>query len=98
MERDPVVTRRQVKIINTYGLHMRPASKFVQHASTFQCEVWVHSGETKANGKSLLEMLGLAVEHGATIELETHGPDAQEALSALAELVTAGFHMDEEGA
>ena len=90
--------RRQVKIVNTYGLHMRPSSKFVKLAGTFQSEVWVHFGETKANGKSLLEMLGLAAERGATIEIEADGPDAEEALSALEELVAAGFHMEEEGA
>jgi phosphotransferase system HPr-like phosphotransfer protein len=43
-------------------------------------------------------MLGLAAERGATIEIEADGPDAEEALSALAELVAAGFHMEEEGA
>jgi phosphocarrier protein HPr len=98
MESGPAVARRQVKIVNTYGLHMRPSSKFVKLASTFQSEVWVHFGESKANGKSLLDMLNLAAECGATIELAADGPDADEVLSALAELVGAGFHMDEEGA
>ena len=98
MDNDDVVARREVKIVNTYGLHMRPSSKFVKLASTFQSEIRVHFRGTTANGKSLLDMTSLAAERGTTLELEARGPDAVPALAALAELVTAGFHMDEEGA
>ena len=51
---------------------------------------------TKASGKSLLEMTCLAAENGDTLELEAEGLDAEAALAALAELVAAGFHMDDE--
>jgi phosphocarrier protein HPr len=93
---EPIMARRRVEIVNTYGLHMRPANKFVGLASSFQSEVWVNHGETRANGKSILDMAGLAAECGATLDLEARGPDADEALSALADLVAAGFHMNEE--
>jgi phosphocarrier protein HPr len=98
MESGPAVARRQVKIVNTYGLHMRPSSKFVKLASSFQSEIWVHFRRTKANGKSLLEMTSVAAERGTTLDLEARGPDAEQALAALADLVAAGFHMDEAGA
>jgi phosphocarrier protein HPr len=93
---EPIMGRRRVEIVNAYGLHMRPADKFVSLARSFQAEVWVHHGETKANGKSILDMAGLAAECGTTLDLEAHGPDAEEALTALADLVAAGFHMSEE--
>jgi phosphocarrier protein len=98
MDSPPEVARREVKLVNTYGLHMRPSSKFVKLASTFQSEISVRFGDAKANGKSLLDMTTLAAEVGSTLELEARGPDAEHAISALAELVEAGFHMDEEGA
>ena len=98
MENEAVIARRQVKIVNTYGLHMRPSSKFVKLASSFQSKIWVHFRGTKANGKSLLDMTSLAAERGTTLDLEARGPDAEQAIAALAELVAAGFHMDEEGA
>jgi phosphocarrier protein HPr len=93
-----MTARREVTIVNTYGLHLRPSSKFVKLASSFQSEVWVHFRDTKANGKSLLDMTTLAAERGSTLELEARGPDAEQAVTALAELVAAGFHMDDEGA
>ena len=98
MENDAVVARRRATIVNTYGLHMRPSSKFVKLASSFQSEIRVHFREVTANGKSLLDMTTLAAEVGTTLDLEARGPDAEAALAALAELVAAGFHMDEEGA
>jgi phosphocarrier protein len=98
MESAPLVARRQVLIVNTYGLHMRPSSKFVKLASSFQSEVWVHLEGKKVNGKSLLDMTTLGAQRGSTLELELRGPDAEQALAALADLVAAGFHMEEEGA
>jgi phosphocarrier protein HPr len=90
------VARRRVEIVNAYGLHMRPANKFVKLANSFQSNVWVNHGPTRASGKSILDMSTLAAECGATLDLEARGPDAEEALSALADLVAAGFHMTEE--
>jgi len=98
MNSDDVVARRQVKIVNTYGLHMRPSSKFVKLASSFQSDIRVHFRGTTVNGKSLLDMTSLVAERGTSLDLEARGPDAEPALAALAELVAAGFHMDEEGA
>lgn len=93
---EPIIARRRVQIVNAHGLHMRPATKFVQLANSFQSEVWVHFQGTKANGKSILDMTSLAAECGTTLELEARGPDAEAALSALADLVAAGFHMTDE--
>jgi phosphocarrier protein HPr len=93
---EPIMARRRVEIVNAYGLHMRPADKFVRLARSYQAEVWVHHGETRANGKSILDMAGLAAECGTTLDLEASGPDAAEAIAALADLVAAGFHMSEE--
>ena len=98
MQQDAGVTRRQVKIVNTYGLHMRPSSKFARLANSFQSDIRIHFQGTTVSGKSLLEMVSLAAECGATLDLEARGPDAEEALDALAELVGAGFHMEEENA
>ncbi len=98
MQQDAGVARRQVKIINTYGLHMRPSSKFAKLANSFQSDIRVHFQGTTVNGKSLLEMTTLAAECGATLDLEAKGTDAEKALDALTELVAAGFHMEEENA
>ena len=92
----PAVAHRQVEIVNAYGLHMRPAGKFVKLASSFQSEVWVDHRGTRANGKSILDMTTLAAECGTRLDLEARGPDAEPALDALSDLVAAGFGMVDE--
>jgi phosphocarrier protein HPr len=93
---EPVLARRRVQIVNAYGLHVRPATKFVKLAQSFQSEVRVDSKGTKVNGKSLLAMTSLAAECGMSLDLEAEGPDAEAALADLADLVAAGFHITEE--
>ena len=96
MDEEPRTARRRVQIVNGHGLHLRPATKFVTLVDSFQAEVWVHYQGTRANGQSILEMTCLAAECGTFLDLEARGPDAVEALAALAELVAAGFYMTEE--
>jgi phosphocarrier protein len=90
------MARRSAEIVNAYGLHMRPAGKFVNLASLFRSEVWVEYRGARVNGKSILDMTTLAAECGTTLELEANGPDAEEALDALTDLIAAGFHMTDE--
>ena len=90
------IARRQVQIINPYGLRLRAADSFVKLANSFQSEVWVGYQGTKANGKSFLDMTSLAAECGSALDLEALGPDAGEAVAALSTLVAAGFYINEE--
>jgi phosphocarrier protein len=54
----------------------------------------VRDGE-RYNGKSILALMTLAAEQGTTLVLRADGPDAEEAVEALAELFGRGF--DEMG-
>ncbi len=97
MSHDPQVARRQVEITNALGLHLRPADKFVRLAHRFQSEIRVSHEGHEINGKSILDLTTLAAECGTRLDLEARGPDAEEAVEALAELVLARFHENEEG-
>jgi phosphocarrier protein len=97
MDDSAPTARRRVQIVNAHGLHMRPSTRFVKLASTFRSEVCVGFGDARANGKSILDMTTLAAERGTYLDLEAVGPDADEAIAALADLVAAGFHMEDEG-
>jgi phosphotransferase system HPr (HPr) family protein len=77
----------QVTFTNEVGLHARPAALFTRAATGFTADVSVSKDDQTANAKSLLSVLKLDVRHGDTVTLVTDGPDADEALRALAELV-----------
>lgn len=81
-------------IKNKLGLHARPASLFVQTASKFDCEITVQKEEETANGKSLMSLLVLSAPFGSKLRISAVGPDAEEAVKALLELINRRF--DEE--
>ena len=95
MSHDPPVARRQVELTNSYGLHLGPAGKFVKLASRFQSDIRVLFNGKEINGKSILDLTLLAAERGSRLDLEARGPDADDAVSALARLVIAEFHEGE---
>lgn len=78
---------RQVTIAHEHGLHARPATLFVNTAKQFASTIEISKGEKKADGKSILGVMALAVKHNETIELTANGPDEQEALDKLSELL-----------
>jgi phosphocarrier protein HPr len=89
--------RRQAVVLNPKGVHMRPSTRFVKLAGSFASAVRVHCNGKTANGKSILDMAILAAECGSTLEIEAEGTDAEDAAVALADLVSAWFHMENDG-
>lgn len=92
-EGDGVPTaRRLVAIPNALGLHLRPAELLVGEARRFSAEIRVRCDGRAADGKSVLDLVTLAAGCGARLDLEARGPDAESAVTAMAELVAARFH------
>ncbi len=81
-------------ITNQAGLHARACQAFVNLASRYRSEVWVRRGDVDVNGKSILGVMMLAAESGATIVVRADGPDEDEALAALSRLVEEKFGED----
>ena len=82
---------RSVQIINKNGLHARPAAEIVKLAAKFKSEITIVKDDLDVNGKSIMGVMMLAAEHGSTILFRAEGPDADDALDALATLVSNKF-------
>jgi phosphocarrier protein HPr len=85
------MVERSVQIVNKHGLHARPAAEVVKLASRFASEITIVRDDLEVNGKSIMGVMMLAAEFGATITLRADGTDAEAALEALAALVAARF-------
>lgn len=85
------MVERSVQIVNKDGLHARPAALIVKTASRFQSEITLARDGMDVNGKSIMGVMMLAAECGATIVLRADGVDADAALDALAELIQNKF-------
>ena len=88
--------KKELVLQNTNGLHVRPASIFVQTALTFESEIAVTnmSSQQCSDGKSVMGMLMLAAPKGTTLQIEITGADCEAAMAALEELITRGFDED----
>src|SRR5947209_2251944 len=83
-------------VLNKTGLHARPAATFVDLAKRFKANIKVRHDNTVANGKSLLSLLQLGAEHGATIRVSAEGADAEAALTALQKGIASGLGDEPE--
>jgi phosphocarrier protein len=78
-------------IRNQLGLHARACALFVKLAARYRAEVWVARDDLEVNGKSIMGVMMLAAEEGATIRVRAEGPDEREAVAALQDLVDGKF-------
>jgi len=79
------------EIVNELGLHARAATKFVQTANKFRCDVDVEKDGQVVNGKSIMGVLMLVAAKGTSITVRGRGQDAQACVDALGELVRGRF-------
>lgn len=79
------------EIVNRLGLHARAASKLVQAASRYPCEVTVRRQEQAANAKSVMGVLLLCGAKGTFVTVEASGKDAQAAVDEIGKLIADRF-------
>jgi len=84
---DDMICKAEVEIKNADGLHMRPAMQFVDIANQFESDITVSNGENNVDGKSIMQMSMLAATCGTELKITARGPDGQQAIDALRELV-----------
>jgi phosphocarrier protein HPr len=82
---------RTVTVVNQLGLHARAAARFVHIATRFQAHVRVARDAKVMDGKSIMGILLLAAARGSAITISADGPDEQDAVTALVQLVETGF-------
>jgi phosphocarrier protein HPr len=85
---------RTVTVANLHGLHARPCLAISKTVGGFQANVSVNFDGQTANAASVLELLSLAVGHGAQLVLSADGPQAEEALDALVRLFQEEFGVN----
>ena len=81
----------RIRLVNRLGLHARAASRLVRLAGEFRSEVWLTRDQRRVNAKSIMGVLMLAAPCGTELELECSGPDEDQALAALRELIDSRF-------
>lgn len=82
---------RKVPVLNRLGLHARAAAKIAALASTFEADISLEKDGARADARSILDILGLGCPQGTEIRLRAQGPEAVQAVDAIAELFLGCF-------
>jgi phosphocarrier protein HPr len=86
-----VSVEREFDILNRLGLHARAAAQLVRLANGFASEIHVVKDGMEVNGKSIMGVLMLAAPKDTKILVRAIGPDAEEAVAAIGELIARKF-------
>jgi phosphocarrier protein HPr len=82
---------REAKIVNKLGIHARPAAEIVKTAGKFKSNITIVRDDLEVNAKSIMGVMMLAAECGATIILRATGDDGEAALDALSAVIANKF-------
>lgn len=85
------MTEKTFSITSESGLHARPVTKIIEVASKFKSDIKIEFNGKKADLKSILGVLSLAIGQGSIIKIEANGTDEKEAIE------TIGKTFREEG-
>lgn len=80
-----------ITISNKLGLHARASAKLTKLAGTFRCDVHLSRGGRRINAKSIMGVMMLAAGLGSEVVIETDGPDEEQAMTALRDLIDSKF-------
>jgi len=87
-KREPVSVTRQITISNKFGMHARPAAEFARRANSFRSEITLVRDGVRFSATSLMDILRASLEQGATLTVEAHGVDAEEAVDSLVQALS----------
>ena len=88
------IAQKTAMIINERGLHARAATKLVQLAAKYPCEVMLEKDGHEVNGKSIMGVLMLVASKGTTLVVKAKGDKAAEAVSEIVKLIDDKFGED----
>ena len=80
---------KEVTVLNSVGLHARPATYFIQKANSYKSSLWVECGDRRANAKSLLGILSLGITKGTRINIIADGADEEAAVKHIEEYLSS---------
>jgi phosphocarrier protein HPr len=88
------LVRRTVQITNRRGLHARASAKFVTLASSQPATLTVEKDGSSVVGTSIMGLMMLGAAMGDQITISGEGDGAEDAVTALCELVETKFGED----
>ncbi len=89
-----IAVSRTLNVALRHGLHARPAALLANRAKTFAAQVSLNAHGRSANARSVVAIMALGVRHDDGLTIEAIGPDAPQAVAAVAAALEEAMTMD----
>lgn len=86
---------QKTTLCNKLGLHARAAMKLTDKAMAYESNIQLKQDQRQVDAKSIMEVMVLGAVYGQEVEIITTGPDEQEALQGIIELIENRFGESE---
>lgn len=88
---------REVTLVNSLGLHARPAAVIAKIAQKAESGIWISSGNDRVDAASIIEILSMGGTKGTAFVLEAESEVDLPLLDAIAEAFLNGFGEEIDG-
>lgn len=88
------MVERNIKVINSLGVHARPSSKIVQTANRYKSRISLCKDNITADAKSILHVMMLGANYDSMVTICASGEDEKEAVGAVAALFEQKFNEE----
>lgn len=85
---------KEITVKNKLGIHARPAALLVKNAGQFQSKIEIKRDDLIVDGKSIMGVMMLAAEQGATLVFSIDGEDELQAMDAIEKLFEERFYEE----
>ena len=87
----------QAQVVDVEGMHARPASLIAEQAAKFsETDIRIRNDQRTAIAKSMASLLSMGANHGDVLTISAKGPEAEQAVDVLAEMIRQGLDNEEE--
>ena len=89
----------QAQVVDVEGMHARPASLISEQAAKFsETDIRIRNDQRTGIAKSMASLLSMGANHGDVLTISAEGPEAEQAVQVLAEMIRQGLDNEEEQA
>lgn len=82
---------KELKITNSQGFHMRPASVLAAAMGKYSADVKIVVNDMEVNAKSVMNLIAACIKFGADIKIVCEGEDEEDAMKEAVSLIESGF-------
>ncbi|MFA6623073.1 MAG: HPr family phosphocarrier protein [Fibrobacteraceae bacterium] len=86
--------RKEIQVVNRLGIHARPAGLIVDITGRAKSDVFIEYDGTRANAKSILNIMMLAVTPDSKVTFEISGEDEASVMQQLVQLFNDKFNEE----